>query len=256
MTQCLPPPPCPPLAANINVQVFTATGTYLASPGLVSLTVECIGGGGGGGAADNWNTGGTWALGGGGGGSGGYSRKTLPAALVAGGVVVTIGPGGASQTNGGDTSFGALCVAHGGGQGWGNDNVTGWGAAGVGAAAGVGDIAFPGASGFTGPGFASAAGEIREIQGGAGGSIVGGTANYSSGNAESNPGSPGAAGTGAGGQGAIINQITGTSPVQPGGAGGSGICIITEFCWAGAGAAPSGMVNVPQSAYYREFAGG
>lgn len=105
--------------ARIVTQVFTASGVYTPSTGMTSALVECIGGGGGGGNVGNANP--SWILTAGGGGSGGYSKRTVSAALVRGGVVVTVGAGGAGNNPGQPTSFGALCVANGGGIGGAND---------------------------------------------------------------------------------------------------------------------------------------
>src|SRR5580704_13026830 len=107
---------------RVVTQVFHASAPYSPSPGLVTAVVECVGGGGGGGPCAES----TVTIGGGGGaGSGGYSRVTLAAALVLGGVNVTIGAGGFGgnplpdgiANAGQPTTFGAMCVANGGGGG-------------------------------------------------------------------------------------------------------------------------------------------
>ena len=102
----------PTAGTRIVLTAFRASGPYQPSPGLVTAVVECWGGGGGGGSV-------TWLAatigeGGGGGGSGGYSKKTLAAALVLGGVAVTVAGQAAPGANGTVTSFGAFCVANGG----------------------------------------------------------------------------------------------------------------------------------------------
>jgi hypothetical protein len=222
----------------VNVQTFPASAPYTPTPGLTSLTVESWGGGAGGGGAIAG--GGFAAIGGGGGGSGGYSRVTLAATLVLGGVAVTIGAGGAgattagaSGTNGGATSFGALCVANGGLGG-----LTGGGAAsgygGGGAAPGLGDLAFAGNAGQTG-GYALTAEEVA-VEGGLGGAgpASGGVAFAALTLANSNISAPGGAGMspGAGGGGAC-SANTAATPV--GGAGAAGLCVVTETCWADTG---------------------
>jgi hypothetical protein len=224
----------PATGMQVLTTVFNASGPYMPSPGLVSVTVECIGAGGGGGSATAPAATGTGAIvGGGGGGSGGLSRKTLPASLVLGGVVVTVGAGGAGSAPGTVTSFGALCVANGGGAG-GNNNVSSaaFGNSGPGATPGVGDVAFPGSAGAAGTAVVMAAFLDTNGQGGMGGWIYGGNMVRDTGPGAANPGSAGAAGTGAGGQGGCCNQVASTAGTQAGGAGGSGLCIVTEYCWA------------------------
>jgi hypothetical protein len=247
---CPPPNPvCVNTGLRIVVQVFTVSGTYMPSPGLVSLVVETIGGGAGGGAITNPSA--TFLVTGGGGGSGGYSRKTLPAALVAGGVVVTVGAGGVSalETPGGATTFGALCVAHGGAAANANNTETQFGLPGQGAAAGVGDVAFPGSGGDAGIVQVLAAPVAMSLSGGMGGVIFGGNQSNDYG-VGIGPGANALPNTGAGGQGATANQ-TASSPgvVTSGGDGGSGLCIVTEYCWsdgsASASCAPGARVSWP-----------
>jgi hypothetical protein len=237
----LPPPPVP-LFTTV-VQVFTVSGTYMPSPGLVSLTVECTGGGGAGGATPPLSN---FALAGGGGGSGGYSRKTLPAALVLGGVIVTVGTGGVASSleddvDGHPTSFGALCVANGGHHGVDNNTTDAFGDGGVEAFPGIGDIALAGGGGFAG--LLVNAPFIGALMGGHGGSIFGGARNLNIGVGNIYPGASGYPGSGAGGSGAVCNQAA-SGTTQLGGNGRSGLCVVTEFCWANAGGG-SGCVNVP-----------
>ena len=218
----------PATGMQVLTTVFVASGPYMPSPGLVSLTVECIGGGGGGGNCASPNA--TYIVAGGGGGSGGYSRKTLPASLVLGGVVITVGAGGGEGVSGlpgGPTSFGALCVANGGG---GNNDTNVFGAAGPGASIGIGDLTQPG-----GPGTAGVVSgpTLEGVVGGRGGQMWGGAVGDPLiGVGQTWPGSPGTANTGAGGNGAVINQSTAINTTIIGGSGGSGVCIVTEYCWA------------------------
>lgn len=231
---CPPNPACVAPGMSVVVKTFTVSGTYLPSPGLVTAVVECIGGGGGGGLALNYQP--TNCIAGGGGGSGGYSRKTLAAPLVAGGVVVTVGAGGNGDFslggNGGVTSFGALCVANGGYEGAPDNDVNVFGNGGNGAQPGVGDVAMPGTSGDAG----SLSGPSTDAQqGGQGGAMWGGNnvANHTS-VGQYLGGLDAWGGTGAGGNGAIINVVPAATITQAlGGYGGSGICIVTEYCWAG-----------------------
>jgi hypothetical protein len=253
-----PCPPSPPFPPNQNWQwngsrwvctastgtvvitkVLNASAPYTPSPGLQSLVVETVGGGGGGGSAGGL----TSTMGGaGGGGAGGYSRKTLAAPMVAGGVAVTIGPGGAGNYAGGAdgasfpggvTSFGALCVANGGGGGQSNDSAQFWGEAGAGGAAGAGDVAAVGSPG--GPGTSAAPDPDLHINvwGGFGGNSFfgGGGVSALCPAGTTIPGSPGLS-PGAGGSGGVYNQSTAN---QPGGQGANGVCIVTEYCWADAG---------------------
>lgn len=213
---------------QIVVQSFSASGSYIPSPGLVSLVVEVMGAGGGGGpcAGDAVTVGG-----GGGGGSGGLSRKALSPALVRGGVIVTVGVGGSGNTTtngtaGTATSFGALCVANGGGGGELNDSVNAWGEGGFGAPVGVGDLAFAGNPGQ--PGSSQVLGSAVNVYGGAGGIMIGGgTLAQLAGTGLAHPGSNG--GPGAGGSGAAANAVL---AANPGGNGGNGLCIVTEYCFA------------------------
>lgn len=257
MNALCPPNPCVTTPGmRIVVQTFTASGTYMPSPGLMFAVADCYGAGGGGGTAQNAGAA-TWCISGGGGGSGGWSRKTVPASLVLGGVVVTIGAGGSGGTipvggNGTATSFGALCVANGGTGGNGNGYAEpgGDGAPGNGGVPGIGDLAFPGASGQTGALQVFPTLEVAVPVGGMGGAILGGNSITVAGAPGTSNGNPGAANTGAGGSGGMINQAPPSTAV--GGAGGSGLCVVTEYCWADAsgGSGSSGCVNVPASGWY------
>lgn len=239
--------PSPPTGGmTVNLQKFLTSGTYMPSAGLTSLVVECIGGGGGGGGPGQTDV--NEAIAAGGGGAGGYSRKYLPASLVLGGIIVTIGAGGAggampttgqttqSGGNGGATSFGALCVANGGYGG----NL----GPGIGAPEGVGDIVFagsPGQGGFYFD-FAGFVGTIWTTPGGSSpygggpstthvvpkGQAVGGDSVYPN--------------SGAGGMGGASNQSSGTGAA--GGQGSSGICWVIEYLWAVSGG-PPGCAPVP-----------
>lgn len=211
------------------VQTFTTSGTYTPHAGLLNCIIECVGGGGGGGGAAASSAPG--GVPGHGGGGGGYSRKLCTAADIGGSKAVTIGAGGAggaaganAGSAGGDTSVGALCIAKGGSGG------SGAGIAGVGGAggiAGTGDISLPGARGGNGAysiNLTSVAG-----YGGYGGASGGGFG-ASTGNAATlNVQTDGATGLnyGGGGAGGLSANGGGTAA---GGAGASGVVIITEFC--------------------------
>ena len=231
-------------AQFVKIQTFLASGPYMPTPGLLGGVAECWGGGGCGGAAQAVAA--TDMVGGGGGGSGGYSKTGFAAAMVRGGVLVTVGAGGidtGTPQNGGATSFGAICVANGGfaGAGANGVNVYGWG--GPGATAGIGDVAAPGVAGFTGhiqigpsaTDFATAVGGWMALGGtpqpgqcGVGGFL---------------PGPNAAPNTGAGGSGAAVNQLaSGFGTTHFGGNGGSGLCVVTEYIFADQGGSwsPSG----------------
>jgi hypothetical protein len=244
--------PCPPgstwtwQGTRVTAQVFPASGQYTPSPGLVACVVECVGGGGGSGPAVGFAN---YITSGGGGGSGGYSRIALPAPLVAGGVAVTVGAGGAPsaslppgpESTGGTTSFGALCVANGGGGGYGNSGVNEWGNGGPPAAPGVGDIASPGSFGFNGETtFTTTGGPMVNMLAWGG---RGATTMFGGGNQDAAaPGAiaNGVAGAyyGAGATGGVSNQINATT--AQGAAGAAGVCIVTEYCVAQSGGSDCG----------------
>jgi hypothetical protein len=248
-----------PLTAAVGLQiqttVFTVSGTYMPSPGLVSLVVECIGGGGGGGAAAASNA--DVIVTGGGGGSGGYSRKTLPAALVAGGVIVTVGAGGASNGNGAATSFGALCLAQGGLTGQGNNDVNEYGAAGAGAPPGVGDVTFPGATGSTGTtDIVQTPPLLNVAMGGLGGQIFGGNISTAAAPGAATVGANALPNTGAGGSGAAVNQLASSSGQLLGGTGGSGLCTVTEYIVPVVPVPPPNTGNILVPCWPTEFTNG
>lgn len=229
-----------PPTASVKTTVFKASGLYAPSPGLSSLVVECWGGGGGGGNAAAASA--EYIVAGGGGGSGGYSRVTLQLSQVLGGVVVTIGAGGPSDSGASGTSFGALCVANGGGAGVGNNGETLYGGAGPGAAPGIGDVTFGGAVGDIGAlqiQYPSGTPLETNATGGLGGVLMGGNQSLDVGVGNYAQGPNALPNTGAGGTGACINQSTHNNLTVLGGEGGSGLCIVTEYIVATGGGEPS-----------------
>lgn len=100
----------------LNIQAFTASGTYTPTPGTASIVVKGIGAGGAGGGCPATGVGQTAIGGGGGSGGSGETRLTtgfLPT------VAVTIGAGGVGASGagggvGGVTSFGAFLSISGG----------------------------------------------------------------------------------------------------------------------------------------------
>lgn len=224
-----------------NVQVFSASGPYTPTPGLMSATVESVGGGAAGGGVQTASA--TIALSGGGGGAGGYSRVTLAAELVLGGVNVIVGAAGQRSGvglvggNGGQTSFGAFCVANGGLGGMANglSSAVGYGNGGLGGslAGAIGDIVSAGNPGLPGTILVSNLGTEIPIPGGSGaaGPWGGGGFTVFVGAGQFEPGGDGM-GPGAGGGGGAVNNVTGA---ETGGFGFSGACIVTETCWADTG---------------------
>ena len=214
--------------ASINqvaTQIFTASGTYTPTTGMVYCIAETIGGGGGGGGA---NGGVGQSEVGGGGGAGGYSWEVLTAATVGASQTVTIGAGGtggaigATGGAGGTTSLGALTQGTGGAGGTASGSsaasvIAIGGAAGVGS---LGNLSTDGGYGqngavISGSGFAFFAGNGGSSAVGGGGR---GTTNGSAGIA-------GSAGGGGGGGASSFNNDAG----KTGGAGGVGAIRITEF---------------------------
>jgi len=223
---------------SVNFKIITASGTYTPTTGLAVAILEAIAGGGGGGLAAAspgyfWN--------GPGGGSGSYSRRVASAALIGASQVVTIGPGGAGGTytggsanyagkDGGDTSIGSLCVAHGGkGAHW-VDTTPNIYPGGAGGLPGTGDI--------TGAGNAGEGSFYN--QGAALGHMFGrgGPSAYGGGPAAAGPwpasggiivGPPGG-NYGAGGSGGFAGNASSGNPA--GGAGAPGVAFITEYIFA------------------------
>jgi hypothetical protein len=230
------------------VNVFLVSGTYWPRPGLNFAVVECIGGGGGGGgAAAAWSSGSAgWVGGGGGGASGSYAKATLAAALLRGGVPFTIGAGGAAgtnSTNGGNgsaTQFGLLCIASGGGGGAWNDMTVpspsnAWGTGGGRNPAGitnVGDIITYGSAGSNGASeyWVPAYDGGTAWGGQGGGSFYGGIGVMATVNSTASQSAMfvnGIAGLqGSGGDGGVARN-----GIASGGAGGPGLCIVTEWCF-------------------------
>ncbi len=228
---------------NMNVKEFKSTGAYTPTAGMSFCIIELIGGGGGGGGviagASNQVSAGA------GGGSGGYVKSLLTAAQIGASQIVIIGTGGTPGAAGGnlggtgvDTYFGALLNASGGNGGYGD---TGGGFEAAATTGGRGgsptvstgldmgsSIGSPG-----GNGIGSISGVSGTVSSGCGGAFrfgggPGGIAkrvNTASG--EDSSGISGAANTGSGGTGAV--SIGTGSLAKGGGAGASGIVLITEF---------------------------
>lgn len=217
--------------SQVNVQAFTASGTYTPTTGMGQCIVISTGGGGGGGGVDSD---GSSSAGGGGGGAGGTCIELFTAQQIGTSQTVTIGAAGAAGADtggtggtGGNTTFGALHTASGGLGGVGVNATADHNGAngGAGGAAANGLVNIAGGGGGTGLGVFDGTGGA--MIGGHGGASFWGSGGQGIGlsSAASAVGSPGAA-YGAGGGGAVNrNQSAGAA----GGAGAAGICVVLEF---------------------------
>ena len=87
-------------APTLNETVFTSSGTFTPATGVTKVWVEIIGGGGGGGCSSR----------GSGGGSAGGTINQQFTVTPGTGVTVTVGAGGAAQSNNGDGNAGTGSV--------------------------------------------------------------------------------------------------------------------------------------------------
>ncbi len=209
----------------VNIQVFTASGTYTPTPGTRAVMVRAVGGGASG--TSTTATGGTTWSSGNGGQAGSYGEGYYTSGFS--GATVTIGAGGAAPTAsntsnaGGTTSFGALLSCPGGAAGPSNLTLS----------TGTNYVntvlqTMPSASGglLTIPGEPGAAAFSTGSQTGSG---RGGNSPLGTGGMPvSNLNSPGNAGQGygSGGSGATCGI---SQPVQAGGAGAPGVVIVFEY---------------------------
>lgn len=203
-----------PLIASVKKQIFTSSGTYTPSTGMIYCIVQGCGGGGQGGCCASLTT----SIGGGGGG-GAFGVSLITAATIGASKSVTIGIGGSTSIAGanngqagGQTSLGTLAIFPGGG---GGPNLSG--VVGVGGAGGASPTCDMGSSGYNG-GAIVIAGSISGI--GANGPFGRGGAEVVNGIGNSGAGF-GSGGGGAKGSGAGASV---------GGSGTPGIIYITEFC--------------------------
>ena len=196
---------------SMNVQVFTSSGTYTPTSGMIYCIVEVVGGGGGGG-----NAGGLAYSTGAGGGAGGYARQVFSASAIGASQAITIGAGGAAAGSGTSSSFGSLITCTGGGPGHSNGTTGAPWNGGVGGTVTIGGT-FNVVGGY---GYISLAANASGVYPGSGGKSF-----FASGGAGggvgSITGSAGSFGSGGGGGG------PGSS--ASGGAGGAGIIVVTEF---------------------------
>ena len=98
--------------SGVDIQTFTASGTWTKPAGITTVKVIMYGAGGGGGGGARGASGAN-RTGGGGGGGGAYMEKVFPASIFTGNQTVTIGVGGAGgiaatsdSTSGGDGGVG------------------------------------------------------------------------------------------------------------------------------------------------------
>ncbi len=222
---------------KINVKVFTGSGTYTPSPGLVYAVIEVVGGGGGGAAGYlEWGScANPGDFPGCGGASGGYARKTLTAAQIGSSQPVVVGGGGGggnsnnfcdcSGGSGGTSSFGPLVSpflsATGGGGGGGSVDWSWAGGNGSG-----GDVNISGQYGF--PSFWGNPGYYNPpLPGG-----MGGSSHFGAGGRDiaGNDGSSGKAyGSGGGGGSLYEDWSSGSYTAYNGGNGAPGVVIVTEY---------------------------
>jgi hypothetical protein len=127
----------PALSGFNNLQVFTSSGTFTIPALVTKVKVTVVGGGGGGASGSS-----------GGGGGGGAAIRIVTGLTPAGTVTVTVGSGGAAQTAGGTSSFGAYASATGGAGGTSGTN--GYGAGGIGSSGSLNIGGGPGTGGFAG----------------------------------------------------------------------------------------------------------
>jgi hypothetical protein len=211
---------------SINVQTFSATGTYTPTSGMVYCIIECWGGGaGGGGIAGSSIQGG----GGGGGQAGGYSRKFASATTIGASKTVTIGgAGNGSGGNvtggaGGNTSVSTICVALGGAGGGGSGGAGAIGGYLISLSGAVGDITSVGMGGLSSIGGNTS---VYGNSGQGGSSLIGSGGTGINSIATSGATGSNATGFASGGAGAAAN---GTTSSFSGGNGTGGYVVITEF---------------------------
>tara|TARA_R110000868_G_scaffold121883_1_gene323326 strand:- start:4093 stop:5754 length:1662 start_codon:yes stop_codon:yes gene_type:complete len=214
---------------SINTQIFTSSGTYTPTAGMVYCEVTLVGGGAGG---ANTNSGGSTAVAYGGGGGGGAATiiANFSAADIGASQSFTIGGGGGGNSNGGNSVFNYIGgnITAGGGN---STNTSNGGSGGSASLSGpVTAIGINGQGGGAAFGLVIPVVNIAAVMSGAGGSSYfggGGAGLYGTGSASTPHSSNGngAIGYGGGGGG---SWVAGTGGVS-GGSGFGGVCVIKEY---------------------------
>ena len=221
-----------PVINKLNVQVFTTSGTYTPTHGMVYCIQESVGGGGGGAGLPSSTNGSASA-----GGSGGYSCSLLTAAQIGSSQTVTIGAAGTAGSSsggnggaGGTTSLGSLVSCTGGGGGnYSSGSATG-AYGGTGGTCTVGGVVLKSITGQAGANCESGTSPYLCINGPGGSNPLGfgapSTLIFGSSGGSVAANSPTGFGSG-GGAPAVING--GSSANQAGTTGMPGYIVITEF---------------------------
>lgn len=218
-----------PISSYFNavvIQTFTTSGTYTPTASMAYCTIEVVGGGGGGGGAGATTA--TQVACGAGGGGGGYGRKTVSAATIGSSQTVTVGTGGAGGIgtgvpgNGVTSSVGSIVTATGGNAGGSASGATvSIAVAGTGGAGASGDVNASGQPGLGGAGlYQTDVGAF--LSGGLGGNSI-----FGGGGICQSISSNGQAGHNYGGGGG--SAYSANDSAHTGGAGASGLVIITEY---------------------------
>lgn len=218
-------------------QVFSSSGTYTPTSGMVYCLIECIGAGGGGGGSAGSNS--TSINGAASGGGGEYACGIFSSATIGASKSVTIGAAGTAGANtgtsggtGGTTSVGSTNIsAVGGGGGTGNSsaNTAVAVAGGIGGTGGTGgDYRMPGTCGVPTFGIYSSVAPSLIIRSDLSGNSfygVGGITGSGTVGAQRPAGNPGFQ-YGVGGSGGVCGDTTNTAA---GAVGFKGVVIITEY---------------------------
>ena len=221
-------------ATNVDVQTFTASGTWTKPAGATRILVQARGGGGSGGS-------GTAGQGGNGGGGGAYNEHWFDASATGATETITIGGGGAAVGSGvngnagGDTTFGSLFTVY-GGAGGGNTSGVGGGGGGMMSAGSSNTGGEPSVTGAASNSMGGGNGGATNVAGGFaawGGGGGGGGGNQGNVGGDSYKGG---AGGGSGRSDAVGNSLAGGTSVF-GGNGGAGSF---DSGTATAGTAPGG----------------
>ena len=211
------------VGSGYTYHAFTAGGTFTPSEDITADILLIAGGGGGG----------TYSGGGGGGGAGGVLLLANQSLTSGTGYTVSVGGGGAANTSGQNSYFGALTQAVGGGYG-GSASIGGNGGSGGGAS----DSGYAAGTGTAGQGFAGGIGTGAGSSpgGGGGGSAEPGQNAY--GDSVPNIAGKGGSGTNIYYDWAAVTS-TGVSGYYAGG-GGGGVYINSSFANNGGGAGGNG----------------